>query len=90
MRLIRTAEGRDRLTDAVIRKLNEREKPLVFILWGSNAKSKLQLITNKKHLVIAGVLRARYQRTEGFSEANTSLVLMISSRDTEYLRLIGI
>lgn len=47
--------GWEQFTDAVIRKLNDREKPMVFILWGSNAKSKLPLITNKQHLVIMGV-----------------------------------
>lgn len=39
-------------TDEVIKKLNEREKPLVFILWGNNARAKKQFITNPKHLVI--------------------------------------
>ena len=39
-------------TDEVIRKLNKRDKPLVFILWGNNARAKKQFITNPKHLVI--------------------------------------
>lgn len=39
-------------TDEVIKKLNERDKPLVFILWGNNARAKKQFITNPKHLVI--------------------------------------
>lgn len=59
-------KGWEQLTDAVIRKLNEREKPLVFILWGSNAKSKLPLITNKKHLVIAGVHPSPLSAYRGF------------------------
>src|SRR5690606_32709972 len=36
-------------TDNVIAKLNAREKPLCFILWGNFAISKISLITNKKH-----------------------------------------
>ena len=32
--------------------LNEREKPIVFILWGNYARSKKQLITNKNHYII--------------------------------------
>ena len=39
-------------TDEVIRKLNERDKPIVFILWGNNARAKKHFITNPKHLVI--------------------------------------
>ena len=39
-------------TDEVIKQLNERDKPLVFILWGNNARAKKQFITNPKHLVI--------------------------------------
>ena len=59
-------KGWEQLTDAVIRKLNERGKPLVFILWGSNAKSKLPLITNKKHLVIVGVHPSPLSAYRGF------------------------
>lgn len=59
-------KGWEQLTDAVISKLNEREKPLVFILWGSNAKSKLPLITNKNHLVIAGVHPSPLSAYRGF------------------------
>ena len=45
--------GWEILTDRVIQLLNEREKPVVFILWGSHAQAKRALITNKRHLVIA-------------------------------------
>lgn len=59
-------KGWELLTDAVISKLNERDKPLVFILWGSNAKSKLPLITNKNHLVLAGVHPSPLSAYRGF------------------------
>lgn len=39
-------------TDAVINRLNEREKPMVFLLWGGNARAKRALITNKNHLIL--------------------------------------
>ena len=39
-------------TDAVIKKLNERQQPMVFLLWGSPARKKKELITNPKHLVL--------------------------------------
>ncbi|MBS5703206.1 MAG: uracil-DNA glycosylase, partial [Butyricicoccus pullicaecorum] len=42
-------------TDAVIRKLNERETPIVFLLWGGNARSKKPLITNPSHLILETV-----------------------------------
>lgn len=44
--------GWEIFTDTVIKKLNEREKPMVFMLWGSNARSKKAFITNPGHLVL--------------------------------------
>lgn len=45
-------KGWEILTDNIIKKLNEREKPIVFLLWGANARSKAALIENKRHLVL--------------------------------------
>ena len=45
-------KGWEIFTDRVIELLNEREKPMVFILWGNNAKTKEKLITNPNHLII--------------------------------------
>ena len=39
-------------TDEVIKKLNERETPIVFILWGANARGKKKFINTKKHFII--------------------------------------
>lgn len=39
-------------TDTVIKKLSDRNAPLVFMLWGANARSKKNLIDTKKHLVL--------------------------------------
>ncbi|MDD6881812.1 MAG: uracil-DNA glycosylase [Firmicutes bacterium] len=47
-------KGWEEFTDSVARHLNEREAPMVFILWGSNARAKEALITNKNHMIIAG------------------------------------
>ena len=44
--------GWEQFTDAALIALNEREKPVVFILWGAPAGRKAQLITNKRHLVL--------------------------------------
>lgn len=45
-------KGWEELTDSVIKIINDREKPVVFILWGSDAQSKKKLITNKNHLIL--------------------------------------
>ncbi len=45
-------QGWELLTDRVIELLNQREAPIVFILWGGNARSKAKLITNRNHLVL--------------------------------------
>lgn len=47
-------KGWEVFTDAVIRKLNQRERPMVFILWGANAKAKEALITENRHLILTG------------------------------------
>lgn len=44
--------GWEYFTDSVISLLNYREDPIVFILWGSNAQSKLSIINNSKHYII--------------------------------------
>lgn len=44
--------GWEIFTDSIIKKLNEKDTPIVFILWGNFAKSKKELITNQKHLVL--------------------------------------
>lgn len=53
-------------TDEVIKKLNDREKPVVFILWGNNARAKKDLITNKKHLVIESAHPSPFSARNGF------------------------
>ena len=53
-------------TDEVIRKLNEREKPVVFILWGNNARAKKGLITNPKHLIIESAHPSPFSARNGF------------------------
>lgn len=45
-------KGWEMLTDRVIELLNEREQPIVFLLWGRNARDKARLITNSRHLVL--------------------------------------
>lgn len=39
-------------TDAIIKSLNDRDDPVVFILWGNYARSKKSIITEKRHLIL--------------------------------------
>ena len=45
--------GWEIFTDAIIKKLNQKKEPIVFILWGNFAKSKISLITNPNHYIIS-------------------------------------
>ena len=45
-------KGWEVFTDRVIEILNNRNEPMVFLLWGANAKAKMSLISNKNHLIL--------------------------------------
>ena len=60
------SKGWEIFTDRVIELLNEREKPIVFILWGANAKAKEKLITNPQHLIITGAHPSPLSAHNGF------------------------
>ena len=47
-----TNKGWEVLTDSIIKKLNDRDKPIVFLLWGAPARKKKALIDTNKHLVL--------------------------------------
>ena len=44
--------GWEQFTDAAIRILNAQDRPIVFILWGSPAQKKAQMLNNPKHLIL--------------------------------------
>lgn len=58
--------GWDKFTDEIIKKVNEKETPVVFILWGNFAKTKKELITNPKHLVIESAHPSPFSARNGF------------------------
>ena len=72
-------KGWEVFTDRVIQCLNDREEPMVFILWGNPAKAKASLITSPRHKIITGVhpspLSAHYGFWDGgyFTGANEFL-----------------
>ncbi len=53
-------------TDAIIKLLNEKEEPIVFILWGGFARKKKKLITNSKHCVIESAHPSPLSSYRGF------------------------
>ena len=73
-------QGWERFTDAVIRVVNEQEKPVVFILWGSYAQKKASFVDQRKHLVIRSPHPSPLSAHNGFfgsrpfSKANDFLV----------------
>jgi uracil-DNA glycosylase len=58
--------GWEILTDNTIKALNDREKPIVFILWGNHARKKKELITNKRHLIIESSHPSPLGASKGF------------------------
>lgn len=58
--------GWERLTDYIIKTLNEKEEPVVFILWGNFAKEKASLITNPNHLIITSPHPSPFAARYGF------------------------
>lgn len=59
-------KGWEIFTDNIIKYLNDREEPVIFLLWGSFARSKKALITNKKHYVIESVHPSPLSAYRGF------------------------
>jgi len=55
-----------KFTDAVIKKLNEREDPVIFLLWGGFAKKKAKFIKNDHHVVIQGTHPSPLSARNGF------------------------
>ena len=58
--------GCETFTDAVINKLNSRNSPTVFLLWGRNALDKRALITNPTHLVLTAAHPSPLSAFNGF------------------------
>ena len=59
-------KGWETFTDRVIQLVNEKEEPVVFLLWGANARSKKPLITNPVHLILETVHPSPLSAYNGF------------------------
>jgi uracil-DNA glycosylase len=72
-------KGWEKLTDTIISALSEKDDPVVFLLWGGFAQKKIELIDEKKHLVIKSAHPSPLSATRGFfgsrpfSKTNASL-----------------
>ena len=58
--------GWEEFTSNVINLLNLREKPIVFMLWGADAKAKSALITNPQHLILKAAHPSPLSAYNGF------------------------
>jgi uracil-DNA glycosylase len=59
-------QGWEKLTDQIIRLLNDRPEPVVFLLWGSHARAKKALVTNPWHLVLESAHPSPLSAYNGF------------------------
>ena len=73
-------KGWETFTDDVIKIINEKQEPVVFILWGAFARSKKSLITNPKHLIIESAHPSPFSARNGFFGSKPF------SRTNEFLR----
>lgn len=73
-------KGWEIFTDNIIKYLNERDMPVIFILWGNFARSKKTLITNSRHKIIESAHPSPLSASRGFFGSNPF------SRTNNYLK----
>ncbi|AZB40963.1 uracil-DNA glycosylase [Bacillus sp. FJAT-42376] len=76
--------GWERFTDEVIRSLNNKEDPVVFILWGKHAQAKKELVDLTKHAVIESPHPSPFSANRGFFGSKPF------SRTNEFLKEKGL
>jgi uracil-DNA glycosylase len=59
-------KGWEHFTDRVIQSLNDKEDPVVFILWGKHAQEKQKLIDTDKHYILTSVHPSPLSARRGF------------------------
>ena len=63
-------KGWENFTDQVIKYLNDREDPIIFMLWGNNAKDKIKMITSPNHHILTAVHPSPLSASRGFFGCN--------------------
>lgn len=72
-------QGWEQFTDAIINAVNAQDRPIVYLLWGKPAQSKIPMLTNPKHLILKAPHPSPLSAYRGFfgckhfSKANTFL-----------------
>ena len=61
-------KGWETFTDAVIRVVNDIDRPVVFLLWGAPAQQKAKLLNNPRHLILKSVHPSPLSAYRGFME----------------------
>lgn len=78
-------KGWEIFTDTVIKHLNDKDEPVVFLLWGANAKAKSSMITNPKHLILTAAHPSPLSAYNGFFGcrhfSKTNLFLISNGRE---------
>jgi uracil-DNA glycosylase len=63
-------KGWEIFTNRVVECLNERQDPVIFLLWGNNAKEKMSVITNPWHKILTTVHPSPLSASRGFFGCN--------------------
>ena len=81
-------KGWEIFTDNIISELNKREDPVIFLLWGSFARSKKELITNIHHKIIESVHPSPLSANRGFfgSKPFSQINAYLKSMDKEEIK----
>lgn len=58
--------GWEHFTDAIIEAVNREERPIVYLLWGRPAQSKIPMLNNPKHLILKAPHPSPYSADRGF------------------------
>ncbi|WP_044894909.1 uracil-DNA glycosylase [Bacillus alveayuensis] len=76
-------KGWEQFTDEIIRQLNKRERPIVFILWGRHAQAKKEMIDTDRHFIIESPHPSPFSANRGFFGSRPF------SRTNAFLKQIG-
>lgn len=80
-------KGWEKVTDKIVSLLNDRPQPVIFLLWGNDAKKKEELITNPQHIILKAAHPSPLSATRGFmgcghfKKVNTILTAMNSEEE---------
>lgn len=59
-------KGWEKFTDAIIKAVNTQERPIVYMLWGRPAQTKIPMLTNPNHLILKAPHPSPFSADRGF------------------------